>query len=214
MYLPQAFAADQQAALEIIRNFPLATLVRNTGQGLSADQVPLRLVEGETTTLQGHVARANPLAAEAAAGVEVLVIFQGPNAYISPGWYASKAEDPRVVPTWNYAVVQVQGTIRTHSDTHWLTRHLTRLTASREADRPSPWQITDAPAEYIERLQQHIVGIEIDIRSLVGKIKASQNQPEANRVSVVEALGKTPQGQPMADLVASFNQAAGTVKGL
>jgi len=204
MYIPKAFATDEQAALEIIRKYPLATLVRNNSQGLSADQVPLLLVEGETTKLQGHVARANPLAAEAAEGVEALLIFQGPNAYISPGWYASKATDPRVVPTWNYAVVHVHGTLRSHSDTSWLTRHLTQLTASQEVDQPSPWQITDAPAEHIELLQRHIVGIEIEIHKVVGKIKASQNQPAVNRASVVQALRNTPQGQAMADLVSSF----------
>ncbi|MEZ5553151.1 MAG: FMN-binding negative transcriptional regulator [Pseudomonadales bacterium] len=186
----------------------MATLVRNTSQGLSADQIPLILAAGVTNRLQGHVARANPLAAEAAEGGEVLLIFQGPNAYISPGWYASKAEDPRVVPTWNYAVVHLHGTLRCHSDSRWLTRHLTQLTASQEVDRSIPWQIADAPAEHIERLQQHIVGIEIEIRSVIGKVKASQNQPEVNRASVVEALRNTPQGQPMADLVASFDQQA------
>lgn len=204
MYIPQAFATDEQAAFEIVRNYPLSTLIRNSRDGLSADHIPLLLIEAATTRLQGHVARANPLSREAAEDLDVLAVFQGPSAYISPSWYASKQQDPRVVPTWNYAVVHVHGKMRVIDEIEWLTGHLTRLTASQETGRPSPWQITDAPAEHIERLQKSIVGIEIEISRVVGKIKASQNQPVANRSSVVQALRNSPQGQAMADLVASY----------
>ena len=211
MYIPKAFAIDEATALDLIPRYPLATVIR-TGPGEPvADQIPLILLHHQDaqsgshrSVLQGHVARNNPLAQEAVAGGAVLVVFHGPAAYISPGWYTSKREDPRVVPTWNYAVVQIQGQLRAVDDHDWLTAHLTRLTQAQEAGHSTPWRITDAPADYISRLKEHILGIEIDVLTVTGKFKASQNQPRENRLSVIDGLRRCDPDHPMADLVASL----------
>lgn len=207
MYLPEAFNADAHAAADCVRRHPLATLVRCREGIPLADPVPLiaERDDGPLRVLQGHVARANPLAAEAAAGCDVLAIFHGPNAYVSPGWYATKREHGRVVPTWNYLVVQVRGRLRTMQDPAALRAFLERLTARQEADRPEPWRITDAPADYIERLLRAIVGIEIEVVDIVAKQKASQNQPLANREGVIHGLQGTEGGAAMASLMAALH---------
>ena len=134
MYIPKAFAIDEATALDLIPRYPLATVIRTgseepDGRPHTVDPLHRRMrIGGQRAVLQGHVARNNPLAAGSGRRwCKVLVVFHGPAAYISPGWYASKHEDPRVVPTWNYAVVHVQGRLRAVDDHDWLTAHLTRL---------------------------------------------------------------------------------------
>lgn len=189
MYLPSSFEESRPDVLhDFVRAHPLALLVTAGGE-LEANLLPLHLHRNEvgTESLIGHVARANPVW-KLAANSEVLVVFQGPQAYVSPSWYASKREDGKVVPTWNYAVVQAWGRLRVHEDAGWIRRLLDKLTAQMEAPRNEPWQIDDAPADYIDRLLGHVVGIEIEVARWQGKWKMSQNQGAANRAGVAAGL--------------------------
>jgi transcriptional regulator len=150
--------------------------------------------------LRAHVARANPLWREARTDLESLVVFQGPQTYISPAWYPSKAEHGKVVPTWNYIMVQGRGRLRAIEDAAWLHTFVSRLTDHHEAERaksggaaaPKPWAVTDAPADYIDGMLRAIVGIEIVLTSFVGKWKTSQNRPEADRQGVARGLAEVP----------------------
>jgi transcriptional regulator len=194
MYQPAQFQQHDTAALHaLMQAHPLATLVRLGADGLAADVIPLELdaAAGPHGTLRGHVARANPLWREAD-GQEVLVLFHGAQGYVSPGWYPTKAEHGRVVPTWNYAVVQARGTLRAIEDAAWLRAELQRLSARHEAAVGGNWTLEDAPADFTEKLLGAIVGIEIPVASLAGKFKLSQNQPAVNRDGVeagLESLG-------------------------
>ncbi len=195
MYVPASNVETDPVLLHaLIRANPLATWVRHGADGLVADHVPFVLdeVRGSYGTLVGHVARANPVWREfddAPAGApESLVIFQGAQSYVTPSWYAAKHEHGKVVPTWNYAVVQVHGTPRAIHERDWLLRFVTRLTGVHEAARAAPWQVSDAPADYIDGLLGSIVGIEIAITRMVGKWKVSQNRPAADRRGVAAGL--------------------------
>ncbi|WP_239649538.1 FMN-binding negative transcriptional regulator [Methylocucumis oryzae] len=141
--------------------------------------------------LRGHVARANPIWQDFAEDVGVLVIFSGPNAYISPSWYATKTETGKVVPTWNYKVVHAYGSLKVIDDAAWLRSNLEALTSQSEASFTEQWQVSDAPHAFTEKLIESIVGIEIVITKLVGKAKVSQNQSPKNRASVIQGLTDT-----------------------
>jgi transcriptional regulator len=200
MYTPSHFAetrTDVQHAL--IAAHPLATLVHGQGDALTANHIPLLVVDGK---LHGHVARANPLWRDAD-GKPVLAIFQGPSAYISPGYYASKKEHGKVVPTWNYAVVHVHGVLRVHDDADWLATFLNRLTEKHEAPFDAPWSVSDAPDDYIALTMKHIVGIEIEIVRIEAKWKVSQNRPAADRDGVARGLDGS-RDSASADLVRQF----------
>ena len=191
MYLPKHFEVSDPVRLrEFMQAHPLATLVVADASGLSADHIPLMVTGSDASgwKLAGHVARANPLWEKVAAGIDCLAIFHGPQHYISPNCYATKKENGKVVPTWNYEVVHVQGRLRAVDDVEWLREFLQRLTETHEADQPKPWQVEDAPEEYLQRMLQAVVGIEIEIVTLTGKAKVSQNQPKANQESVISAL--------------------------
>jgi transcriptional regulator len=191
MYSPPLFEQPRvELMLALLAAHPLATLVTSSTEGLDANHIPLLWKPDGTANgkLVGHVARANPLWKQANPTVDVLAIFHGPEGYISPNWYATKHEAGKVVPTWNYAVVHAYGSLRAIQDRDWLLAQLEELVASHEQAMPMPWKISDAPAEFINRLTEAIVGIEISISRLVGKWKVSQNQPEANQRSVVEGL--------------------------
>jgi transcriptional regulator len=190
MYLPPAFAEDRlEVKHGLIRAYPLGTLIVHSGAGLSADNIPFMLYEeGGCGTLRAHVARANPVWQLLAQGATFMLQFQGPEAYISPSWYAAKQTDHKVVPTWNYAVVQVRGTATVHGDPAWLRRLLDDLTAFHEKELPQPWAPSDAPPEYIATLSKAIVGIEIRIGEIAGKWKVSQNRPASDQKLVVQGL--------------------------
>ena len=203
MYLPAHFKQnDAQALHTLMLEHPLATLVTLQGGLPTADHVPLEF-DAATQTLRGHVARANPLW-QAANGQPVLAVFNGPQAYVSPSWYASKAATHKVVPTWNYTVVQAQGRLLAIEDAPWLHDLVTRLTAHHETPRAAPWAVSDAPSDYVQQMLRAIVGIEISVHTLVGKWKVSQNRSEADRQGVAAGLqqGST-EAQAMAALVGS-----------
>lgn len=198
MYLPKHFEQPDPAALQaLMRDHPLAMLVHEGPDGLTADHVPLEY-DASAQTLRGHVARANPVWREAA-GRPVLAVFRGAEAYVSPSWYPSKAEHHKVVPTWNYAVVHAHGALQAVEDAPWLHALVTRLTAHHESPRPQPWAVADAPEDYVQQMLRAIVGIEIRVERMVGKWKVSQNRSAADRAGVAAALD----GHPMAGLVSA-----------
>jgi transcriptional regulator len=189
MYLPKHFEqADRDALVALMRERPLATLVIATPDGPTADLIPLEYVAegGAHGTLRGHVARAKPLWKHA--GVQALAVFTGPDAYVSPNWYPSKREHGKVVPTWNYTMVQARGALRAVDDAPWLRALLGRLTDHHEAAQARPWSVNDAPEDFVQQTLRAIVGIEIELVSLVGKWKVSQNRSAADRRGVADGL--------------------------
>lgn len=208
MYTPSHFDEQRPEPLQqLLHDHPLGLLITNGPQGLDANPVPF-LFDARPDgagVLTAHVARANPVWKEAADS-EVLVVFQGPQAYISPNWYPSKAENGKAVPTWNYIVVQARGKLVVHDDVAWLRALVTRLTARHEANQAKPWLPSDAPDDYLAAMLRGIVGIEIPLTSLRGKWKMSQNQPAANREGVVQGL--RPQGAGQAAVAAWVEKAA------
>lgn len=194
MYLPKHFAEPDITVLQALMHaHPLATVITSMEDGLSANHLPLHLSAQDSPlgVLRGHIARANPLGHGRVTDVDTLVIFHGPDAYISPAWYPGKADTGRVVPTWNYVVAHAHGTLRIVDDADWLYRHLVALTAQHEAAFAQPWLIKDAPTDYIQRMMQGVVGLEVEITRLSGKWKASQNQPAANQSGVITGLRTT-----------------------
>ncbi|MDP4025911.1 FMN-binding negative transcriptional regulator [Methylobacterium sp. NEAU 140] len=190
MYQPPHFRDDDRAAQHaLIRAHPLGLLVSAGPGGLVANPVPF-LIDGAGPhgTLRAHLARANPQWQDLAATDECLVVFQGPQAYVTPAWYASKREHGRVVPTWNYVVVQARGRPRVIEDEQWLRRQIADLTAAREAARAEPWAVDDAPEKFVAAQVRALVGLEIPITRIEGKWKMSQNRPEADRRGVVDGL--------------------------
>ena len=192
MYNPSSFAEhDVLVMYDFIEAHPLGALVTASPSGLFATHLPLVLDRGlgPNGTLQGHIARANPHHELAGEGAEALVLFTGPDAYVTPTMYATKAKHGKVVPTWNYVAVHAHGTLRFVREADALRRHLGRLTAQHEAPRPHPWAITDAPADYIEKQLGAIVGVEIEITRLEGKWKMSQNRSAEDVGGVIDGLG-------------------------
>jgi transcriptional regulator len=201
MYTPKHFVETRVEALHgLIRAYPFATLVTRAADGLTANHLPFELV-GEV--LHGHVARGNELAQ--LDGAQVLLVFQGPDGYISPNWYPSKHETGREVPTWNYAVVHVHGRLRVIDDAAWLRRLLETLTDHHEAGQPQPWKISDAPEDHIEKSLRAIVGLEVAVDRIEGKFKLSQNHPARNRAGVVAGLHER-DGDGDAELAALMTQ--------
>ncbi|OAI13973.1 transcriptional regulator [Methylomonas koyamae] len=203
MYIPKHFDESRIEVMRaLIRNYPLATLVTLSADGLNANHIPLHLTDDGSPygSLRGHIARSNPIWTDFDQQTEVLAVFQSENAYISPSWYATKPQTGKVVPTWNYAAVHAYGKLRIIDDPAWIRRQLEAMTEEFEAGFPEPWSVADAPVDFTERLITQIIGIEISVTRLQGKCKVSQNQPPENRNSVIEALRAS--GQPaMADLV-------------
>lgn len=191
MYLPAHFREDDLPRLHaLMRERPLATLVTTGAGGLLANHIPCLIYpdEGPFGTLRAHLARANPQVAALTDGVECLAIFTGEEAYVSPGWYPSKREHGRVVPTWNYIAVHAHGTPRIVDDSRWLRRLVDDLTDWHEARQPAPWRVADAPDEFIAQMIDAIVGLEIPVLRLKGKWKLSQNRSAADRAGVAQGL--------------------------
>ena len=195
MYTPSSFAIDDLHELhQQILGTRLAVLVTHGEQGLQASHLPLLLSsdQGENGTLYGHFAKANPQWKELQNGAEALVIFAGADAYVSPGFYPSKAEHGKVVPTWNYVAVHAYGTAEVFTDADRLRTLVSALTDRHEAGRASPWKVADAPADYIDGMLKAIVGFALPIRRLEGKRKLSQNRNAADISGVREGLAASP----------------------
>lgn len=201
MYLPPHFDEQRVEVLhQLIRERPLAALVTLDSDGLNANHIPFELDPEPAPfgTLRGHVARANPMWRNFSPEVEGLVIFNGPQTYITPSWYPSKNDTGEVVPTYNYIVVHAYGPMKIIHDREWLRSLVTRLTTRFEADRAAPWHVSDAPVEFIEKQLGAIVGIEIPMTKLIGKWKVSQNRPAVDREGVVSGLGESADADSLA----------------
>jgi transcriptional regulator len=191
MYIPKLHEETDLSVLHaLMRSHPLGTWVTQGDGEIIVNHVPFVLDPacGPYGLLRCHVARANSVWQLLSKTVPSVIVFHGPNAYVSPSWYPSKHNHGKVVPTWNYTVVHAHGIPMIVEDQAQLMRHLTELTASHEKNQADPWQVTDAPAEFIEQMSRRIVGIEIPILRIFGKWKVSQNRSSADRVGVVVGL--------------------------
>lgn len=209
MYQPPHFREERLGVQhDLIRNHPLGLLISSGEGGLLANPIPFQLIERPEGPgiLQAHMARANPQWRAISEGAEVLVVFQGPDHYITPSWYETKRETGKVVPTWNYAIVQVRGHARAFEDAAWLRAQVERLTGTHEATRAKAWAVGDAPEDFIAAQLKGIVGIEIEITAIEGKWKVSQNRGEPDRRGVAGGLaGEAGEAaDAMQDLVRSY----------
>lgn len=204
MYIPQSFKEERLDILHsFIRANPLGMLISNGTDGPLAASIPMLLVEGqmERGTIQLHLARANPQW-QNIDGQNVLLVFQGTNAYVSPSWYPTKEKTGMVVPTWNYAMVQVRGIAKVVDDAKWLKRQITALTNQQELAHANPWKVSDAPEDFIDAQIRAIIGIEIEIVHIEGKWKVSQNRVVEDRKGVAENLAE--QNPEMSQLVKDY----------
>lgn len=203
MYIPAHFAETRPEELQrIMRAHPLGMLVTHGSTGLDADHIPFEFDAGAGThgALIAHVARANTLWQRCPTGTPAMVVFRGAEAYISPNWYPSKHETHRQVPTWNYEVVHAHGTITVHDDERFARRVVAQLTRRHEAAEPKPWKMGDSEPEFIDAMLLNIVGLEVTITSLVGKVKLSQNREVRDRLNAADTLasrGHTMMAQAM-----------------
>ncbi|MEM9401707.1 MAG: FMN-binding negative transcriptional regulator [Pseudomonadota bacterium] len=204
MYTPKHFAESQTDALfELIAAAPLGALVVSGEQGLDANHIPFVHDAGidGLGLLRAHIPRANPLSRTLRDATPCLVIFNGPDGYISPSWYATKQEHGRVVPTWNYSVAHVHGEVSVVDDPDWVLAQIQDLTDRNESQRSKPWSVSDAPENYTRRLVAGLVGLEITISRIDGKTKASQNQPAQNRSSLLSAMSEEQPDTALAGLM-------------
>ena len=212
MYQPPHFREDDLGVQHaLIREHPLGLLVTGGADGPQANLLPFHLdaTLSEKGTLQVHMAKANRQWQEIRDGAPVLVVFQGSDSYITPSWYATKQETGKVVPTWNYAIVQVRGPVRVVEDAAWLRTQIGAITGEHESDRPTPWAVGDAPDDFIAAQIKGIVGVEIEIAEIEGKWKVSQNRAAADRTGVIDGLSKADQphrNDEMAGLVERYGK--------
>lgn len=202
MYVPKHFAADDAVVQDLLTNHGAANLITSTADGLLATFLPL-IYDASANALLGHVARNNPQWKTPALG-EALAIVAGPDAYITPSSYASKAEHGRVVPTWNYVTAHVYGTLVIHDDPSWLDALVRRLTQKHESPLPAPWSVDDAPAPYVAGQLRAIVGLELQITRIEAKSKLSQNRPEADITGAITTL-ESPGPNPTATAMRAAN---------
>ena len=205
MYEPPLFREDRLDVMHAsMRAHPFATLVSTTDGRLTADHLPLVLdtTLHEKGVLRGHIARANPLRRSPNTGGDTLVIFHGPQTYVTPSWYPSKRDHGKVVPTWNYVVVHAYGPLRIIEDRDWLRQNVSELTDAHERDRAEPWRLSDAPESFVDQMLRGIVGLEIEITELNGKWKMSQNRTPEDRAGVVRGLRD--EGGDAAQLIATM----------
>lgn len=209
MYQPPHFREERlEIQHALIRAHPLGLLISSGEDGLLANPVPFLLdaAAAPKGVLRAHLARANRQWQALAAGQPALVVFQGVDTYITPSWYETKKETGKVVPTWNYAIVQVRGPVRVVEDREWLRRQITALTAEHESSRSEPWAVTDAPEDFVEAQLKGIIGIEMTIETIEGKWKVSQNRPLADRIGVTAGLAAEadPRAAEMERLVRAY----------
>ncbi len=192
MHTPKKFKQDDLDKLKgLITEYPFATLISYGESGLEANHLPLILKECDgKILLQGHIAKANDLWKNLENDVEVLIVFNGPNCYVTPNYYPTKKQHGKAVPTWNYVTVHVRGALSFVYEDAWNLQMINALTDQHEASQTMPWSTTDAPADYIQKMLPAIVGLQIEVSSITGQWKLSQNQPEPNQKGVVEGLSQ------------------------
>jgi transcriptional regulator len=206
MYNPASFTETRTEIIEAaMAGHPLATLVTMGSGGLAASHIPLLYYRTQTGlgVLRGHLARANQQWRDHLPDSDALAVFSGPQHYVSPAWYPSKEEHGKVVPTWNYVVVHAHGALRIRNEPEWLLENVRALSDGQESARETPWQVSDAPPEFIENLLKAIVGVELTITRLEGKWKVSQNRPIPDRQGVIRGLQAldSPEALEMAELI-------------
>jgi transcriptional regulator len=190
MYIPKHFEETRTEVLHaMMRENPLATLVTQESGGLNANHIPM-VLDAQAGILRAHIARANSLWKNVKQASSCMAIFQGPVSYISPSYYPSKLETEKVVPTWNYAVVHVHAKLKIMDDAAWILNQVQSLTAQQETPRQQPWQVSDAPKEYIDKLIGALIGLELSIEAIEGKWKVSQNQKPVDHQGVIDGLLK------------------------
>jgi transcriptional regulator len=210
MYLPKQFEETRTEVLHgLVRKRPFGTLVVMTSEGLSVDHIPFLIDEapGPFGVLRGHVARANPILKSTLLDVDAVAIFQGPDHYITPSWYATKKETGKVVPTWNYVVVHAYGRPRFIDDEPWLRAHVNHLTQHHEGARDPAWKVSDAPEDFVSKIIGGIVGVEMSVARLSGKWKLGQNRPDADRLGMVDGLLR--ENEASADALAALIRNSG-----
>ncbi len=193
MYTPEHFAeTDIDRLYALINRSTLGTLVINGDSGLEANHIPFvhRPDDDGPGLLCAHIPRANPLSLSLQQEQRCLVIFNGPDGYVTPSWYATKQKHGRVVPTWNYSVVHAHGSAVVIDDPDWIMQQINELTDHNESPRPEPWAVSDAPPAFTKALVSSLVGLQVSVSRLEGKIKASQNQPESNKQSIAQAMSE------------------------
>lgn len=193
MYTPKHFNETNLASMfQLIQRHPLGALISLDQGGINANHIPFEIIaptkDAPFGTLRAHVARANSVWKSPDLSHDALVIFQGPQAYITPAWYEEKALSGKVVPTYNYAVVHGYGKLSVRDDAQWLRQHLESLSSQQESTQTTPWKLSEAPDDYIQKLLSAIVGIEIPLTRLQGKWKVSQNRSEQDRVNIATGL--------------------------
>lgn len=193
MYIPSKYKQeDKQSLIDTIKAIKIGALIIFSENQFFSAHIPFLVKEyNHAIFLEGHVSRANEIWKFAIPQNKAMVIFQGPNAYIHPGWYPTKATTGKVVPTWNYQVVHCHGSAENQQSEQWLLEHVIQLTDNLEEDKKNPWSVTDAPEQYIKGLIKGIVGIKIQVDKLEGALKMSQYQAEENRLGVIEGLSKS-----------------------
>jgi transcriptional regulator len=199
VYLPDHFRVEDVLQMHaLMRSRPFATLVSGGSAGLYASHLPTVLKnEGPYGVIECHLARPNPHCRDLAEANEALMIFQGPESYITPNWYPSKVQHGKAVPTWNFAIVHAYGRPEVMNDKGWLLRHVTELTAQQERTEAKPWKPSDAPNKYIEVMLRGIVGFRFAISRLEGKWKMNQNRDIQDQAGVVEGLSKRANGDDL-----------------
>lgn len=214
MYAPERSREDRpEILLATMRAIRTAHLVSWTGDGYHATMAPVVVLhDGTGTTLETHIARPNPHWKALGDGCRTLALFQGPAAYVTPSWYATKAETGRVVPTWTYVAVEAEGRLEPVHDPAWLAAHIDRLTREMEGDRPHPWAVSDAPPDYIAALSRGIVGLRLRVDRMAGSWKLNQHKTEGDRAGVVAGLQAD--AHPLADLMARVGAEKGAGPGV
>lgn len=191
MHVPIKFKeTDRDKLYQFIQSYPLGTLIHYSGKKLTADHIPfyLKNLANGKITLQSHIAKANSLWKTCSDGQAILLIFHGPNAYISPNLYPSKKEHGKAVPTWNYSVVHIKGRIYFKQESSWILQLLEAISNFYETSQTIPWSVSDAPENFIEKMIQAVVGLEVVIEEIVGNFKLSQNKTASDYAGVVTGL--------------------------
>lgn len=216
MYVPPYYPEERPEVLAAaVREIQFTMLVTCGLAGFQISHLPTVLKEGVdgTWTLEAHIARANPHWKFAGMEAPSVAVFQGPQAYISPSWYASKTEHGKVVPTWNYIAIHAHGQLDVIDDEEWLLAHLNELTDANEKGRDHPWMVGDAPSDYIETMTKAIVGLRLRVTRIEASWKMNQMKPESDRLSNIIGLEAEPRGQTVADVMRALESSRGEASG-